>query len=388
MVSGPAVQLFCLHPHTGGTNTVFRSLHAALALLGDELLLFNEASHPPSADRSEPAAARRCLERIAALNPAVVYLNILSSPFLTNLCRYIPASIPVVALVHNITPGTYRPALAYRPWLSHYVAVSPRIAADLQRRDRRLAGRITVIPTGLPPAWFEAPPAASLPPPRSFLFVGRFDAAAKGTAKLAEAFRRPALAGSQLTLVGDGPDRAALERSLADSPAAVRFLGSLDATAVAAELRRHRHLLTPSNYEGQLLANLEAMACGCVPITSAIHGVTDTYIQSGRNGFLIDPRGSRPLGRAIEQALTLSDEQWLQLSRQARADALAHHGLAPMASAYAALRHSTLPVCGREALDLDHHGWSYPPAIARSAGLRRLLPAPLKGWLRQQLAVR
>jgi hypothetical protein len=58
------------------------------------------------------------------------------------------------------------------------------------------------------------------------------------------------------------------------------------------------------------------------------------------------------------------------------------------ALAYAALRHSTLPVCGREALDLDHHGWSYPPAIARSAGLRRLLPAPLKGWLRQQLAVR
>jgi len=387
-VSGSAVQLFCLHPHTGGTATVYHTLQAALALRGEHLQLFNEAALRAGPEQPEPELARRCLQRIAELGPAVVYVNILSSPFLTNLCRYIPATIPVVALVHNITPGTMRPALAYRPWLSHYVAVSPRIAAILERRDPRLRHRLSVIPTGLAPAWFERPPTAVLPPPASFLFVGRFDAAAKGTAKLAAVFRRPAMAGCRLTLVGDGPDRQALLRALADSPAEVRVLGCLEPAAVAEQLRGHRHLLTPSNYEGQLLANLEAMACGCVPITSAIRGVTDTYIQPGRNGVLVDPRGSRSLARAVDQALTLSDAQWLTLSRQARADAIEHHGLEPMARAYGDLLQGRLPASTRQALDLERHGWSYPPAIARSAGLRRRVPDSLKTWLRQQLSAR
>jgi len=42
----------------------------------------------------------------------------------------------------------------------------------------------------------------------------------------------------------------------------------------------------PSRYEGFGLSLVEAMACGCVPVASAIHGVTDTIVDDGGTGRL------------------------------------------------------------------------------------------------------
>ena len=42
----------------------------------------------------------------------------------------------------------------------------------------------------------------------------------------------------------------------------------------------------PSRFEGFGFSLIEAMAAGCVPIVSRIHGVTDWIVEDGKTGFV------------------------------------------------------------------------------------------------------
>ena len=67
---------------------------------------------------------------------------------------------------------------------------------------------------------------------------------------------------ASLTIVGDGPDRARIEREAA-GVAGIRLLGRLDATDVAAEIRRAAVVVVPSLwYEGFPTVVAEASRAG------------------------------------------------------------------------------------------------------------------------------
>jgi glycosyltransferase involved in cell wall biosynthesis len=133
------------------------------------------------------------------------------------------------------------------------------------------------------------------------LFVGRL-AAVKGVPVLLEALAearrtRPDLT---LTLVGDGPDRAALETQASDLDlaGAVTFAGYRSQSDVAELLARHDALILPSFAEGVPVVLMEAMAAKMPVIATAVGGVSE-LVEDGTNGYLVAPGDGAALRAAI-----------------------------------------------------------------------------------------
>jgi glycosyltransferase involved in cell wall biosynthesis len=80
------------------------------------------------------------------------------------------------------------------------------------------------------------------------------------------------LPGAQLVLVGDGPDRAALESQAAKAKG-VRFAGMATRTQALAWMRAATVVVCPSRYEGMALVPLEAAALGVPVIASDVEGM-------------------------------------------------------------------------------------------------------------------
>ena len=88
-------------------------------------------------------------------------------------------------------------------------------------------------------------------------------------------------------IVGDGPERPALEALARDLGLPVTFAGFLpDYDSVIAAMKASRVFVLPSTREGFGIAALEAMACG-VPVVTADHpgNAARDLIVPGVNGF-------------------------------------------------------------------------------------------------------
>lgn len=124
------------------------------------------------------------------------------------------------------------------------------------------------------------------------IFVGRLDAV-KGVPLLLEAFaalagRHP---GARLSIVGDGPARAALEARAAelDLGARAEFLGYRASDEVAGLLGEADMLVLPSFAEGLPVVLMEAMAARLPVVASRVAGVGE-LVEDGVNG-LTHPAG-------------------------------------------------------------------------------------------------
>lgn len=139
---------------------------------------------------------------------------------------------------------------------------------------------------------------------RDLLFVGRL-VSDKGLDVLLDALAQLARQGArrELTVVGDGPEQAALRAQVhrLGLGTQVAFAGRLDAVAVAALMRRHRVLVVPSVWEEPFgIVALEALACGCLPVVARSGGLPEAI---GAHGLVFDKSDSASLARTIEQAL-------------------------------------------------------------------------------------
>jgi glycosyltransferase involved in cell wall biosynthesis len=84
---------------------------------------------------------------------------------------------------------------------------------------------------------------------------------------------RARVPGAQLVLVGDGPDRPALER-LAGEMEGVLFAGAR--TDVPTWMAAADVVAVPSRWEGMALVPLEAMACARSLVATDVNGVIDS----------------------------------------------------------------------------------------------------------------
>jgi len=385
-------------PHLGGTYTVFRQLRRGLAPYGIDLCWLG-LRH--AGDRLDPALveeetagtlidatafpngkalAGRLARTIGAMQVDGVIVNVLSDQVQTNIVRYLPPGILRLMVVHNITPGTYAAASAIEPHVHTTICVCRRARDDLIERHGFCPERIFVIPNAISMDDFSAQDRA--PPPASdglrLLFLGRIEDASKGVLWLPEILARSP-ASASLTVAGDGPDLSRLRAAFPSRSSRVTFLGSVPAPAVAGLMARHDVFLMPSRYEGLPMALVEAMAAGCVPIATALRGVTDMVVDNGLDGLLFPP-GDRKAAADFVQLLDGDRLRLRRLSAAARWKIARNFTADRMAMRYAQVigRTEANPPPLAPCLSIDD--WSLPKGLR--PGLRTYLPGPVKNWLR------
>jgi 2-deoxystreptamine N-acetyl-D-glucosaminyltransferase/2-deoxystreptamine glucosyltransferase len=243
---------------------------------------------------------------------------------------------PLVATVHLSVRHGLRPVAprgvllraagsAVERWLlpgaDAVIALTPSTARQL-RADGIPAGRVHVIPPGYDPALFAraaADPFPGLPRPR-VAYLGRL-APQKDVGTLLEAFAYLP-SGTRLLLVGDGPDRAALQRRAQRFGSRVHFAGFVPHAAVPAVLQHVDLLVLPSLYEDLSSVLIEAMAAGLPVVATRVGGTAD-LVRDGVNGLLVAPRDPAALAAAISRILA-GPAAAAQLSAAARRTAAAY----------------------------------------------------------------
>ena len=135
-------------------------------------------------------------------------------------------------------------------------------------------------------------------PENYFLYVGRL-APEKNVDGLLRGYARYRRAGGtwSLVLVGDGPERAALERLCAGMQIAddVRFAGLKSAWGTTAYFAFAGCFVLPSGREPWGLVVNEAMASGLPVIVSDRCGCAEDLVANGTNGYLFDPANDEEL---------------------------------------------------------------------------------------------
>lgn len=213
----------------------------------------------------------------------------------------------------------------FKNWLTRWVT---NISASRAIAES-IPGVSTLIPNCYDDAVFGA--RGDEARPRDFAFVGRL-VSLKGVDHLLDALAmmdgnkaRP-----NLTIVGDGPERAALEQRARPLGSRVTFLGTQTPGEIATILREHRVLVVPSRWNEPFgIVALEGIACGCVVVGSAGGGLPDAIGPCG----LTYPNGdvaalSLAMGRALE------DAAWRARACAAASAHLRVHTVAAVAARY------------------------------------------------------
>lgn len=166
----------------------------------------------------------------------------------------------------------------------------------------RHAAKAHVVSGGVDAARFEASP---LPPGQRVLFVGRLERA-KGVRELVDAFARvhAELAGSELVLAGDGPERSWVERRCRELGlnGSVRLLGRVANDDVPHLLRDATVFCLPSIGEPYGYSALEAMAAAR-PVVVRDDGGPAEYVDPLRGGRVVRGGNGEALARALVDVL-------------------------------------------------------------------------------------
>lgn len=179
--------------------------------------------------------------------------------------------------------------------------------------------RIYTIPSGVPLAQFGGSSAAAKLPRPAVVHVGRLHPQ-KGVETLVRATAR--LSGIQLILVGDGPERAAVQRLAAKLGVAdrVHITGFVPHSRVAEFLAGADIVALPSRYEELGTALIEAMAVGCPIVASRVGGIPE-LVRDGVDGLLVPPCDDAALAATISRLLH-DPPLAASLARSARARAV------------------------------------------------------------------
>lgn len=188
------------------------------------------------------------------------------------------------------------------------LVITPRLARMLLSEGVG-EDRIRVIPPGVNSALFARPhddPFPRIERPR-VVFVGRL-APQKGVRTLVVAAHLLKNHRAQILLVGDGPERPALEREIRRLGVENRMhiLGFVQHDRVPAVLAHADLLVLPSLYEELGTVLLEAMWSGLPVIASRTGGIPDVVTHEV-NGLLVPPGDSEAMARAIDRVLGSPD---------------------------------------------------------------------------------
>lgn len=130
----------------------------------------------------------------------------------------------------------------------------------------------------------------------SALFIGTITPG-KGIQDAIAAFGNPSLSNAELWIAGSG-DPGYVESLRAASPPHVKWMGRLSPDKIAELLCRAWCLVLPTRADTSPNVVKEARVVG-LPVVSTPCGGQTTYIEHGKNGFLVEPRDIGSLTKAL-----------------------------------------------------------------------------------------
>ena len=216
--------------------------------------------------------------------------------------------IPVVMTVHDPVSHSGGPSqhglfwktlMWFRRRASRLIVHGPRMQAELERLDRRLANRVDVVPHGVL-GLASAAETACASEPATFLFFGRVETY-KGLRYLLDAHDILRCRGheSKVIIAGRGQDLETHRERLADSPGVELIDRYVPPTDVARLFRRSTAVVLPYTDATQSGVATIALANSRPVIATAVGDLPDMVVQ-GRTGLLVPPCDSKSLADAMQ----------------------------------------------------------------------------------------
>ena len=204
-----------------------------------------------------------------------------------------------------------------RQFLLHSDAVTILSTSDLAaycKFDDRIS--VHLVPNAIDPSGLvDEPRSFNRNQPLRLVFVGRL-VITKGIFEMVSALKQLRSQGRQfkLTIVGTGPEEERLRRLVTASELddCTMFVGGVFGTAKRCVWLESDVFLFPTYTEGLPYALLEAMAAGCVPVTTPVGAIPDV-MQARVHGLLVPAKDPSGLATAIAQL----DDDRLALARMA-----------------------------------------------------------------------
>lgn len=203
------------------------------------------------------------------------------------------ATLPLAAMI-----GLHRCLGTWRRCVDAFIALTAF------QRNKLVAAGLPAARVHVKPHFYPAPPPPLPWPEREHkvVYIGRLGPE-KGLKVLVEAWRLWGAAAPTLEIVGEGPERSALEEAIAAAGLGGRIalLGQLSFAAAQERLARARFLVLPSLcFEGFPMAIREAFALG-VPVAGSNLGSIPCIVEPGRTGVLFNPGDEHDLLRAVRE---------------------------------------------------------------------------------------
>jgi glycosyltransferase involved in cell wall biosynthesis len=218
------------------------------------------------------------------------------------------AGVPHVGTLHDVYVVQERPVRARLLDVVHrlgttLVCVSEKMAEYYAGVTHVPAAELRVVRNGVDLERYAAAARMRVAAGRPRLvMVGRLDPIKRHDLVLAALASLPSQLPWELEIVGDGPERQALEalRARLGLDARVKFLGLRD--DVPALLANADAFLLVSDSEGMSLSLIEAIASS-LPIIATDVGNNAELVKDGWNGFVIAPGDREALGRSLHVLL-------------------------------------------------------------------------------------
>jgi len=248
-----------------------------------------------------------------AKNPAdVVNTHSSTDSWLTAIACLILKHPPPMIRTRHISAAV--PDNATTRWLygkatNHVVTTGEKLREQLIRDNGYSPHHVTSVPTGIdldhfaPGDKMRARDAIGLARDKTIIGIVATLRSWKGHRYLMEAFARLSDKNVQLLIVGDGPQREALQRLIAELGLDGRVIMAGNQRDVLPWMQAMDIFVLPSYAnEGVPQALVQAMLCGLPVVTTSV-GAIGEAVQHERTGLIVEARNVTQLTQALQQLL-------------------------------------------------------------------------------------